>query len=123
MIQPKLYYKNNTLQKNDTKFVLDNYSHLVRWNLDEREDVIDVGCGLGDVTCELLVPRLPETVGNVVGVDYSDDMLEFARSKWPTSAVTFDKLDLGAAQPPVDYEEAFHHAFSFYCLHWVQQQR
>lgn len=123
MIQPKLYYRNNGLQKNDAKYVLENYFHLVKWKTDEKESVIDVGCGLGDITCELLLPLLPLNVDNVVGADYSDDMVAFARSKWIVPNVTFGNMDLAAAQVPVDYEEAFHHAFSFYCLHWIQDQR
>lgn len=123
MIQPKLYYKNNGLQKNDARYVLDNYFDLVRWNSAEEESVVDVGCGIGDVTCELLLPRIPKTAQKLVGVDFSADMVEFAQCKWRLPRVNFEKLDITTESVPPDLEEGFDHVFSFYCLHWVQEQR
>lgn len=121
MIQPKLYYRNNALQKTDAKHILDKYFHLVEFDVDAEEAVLDVGCGIGDVTCELLIPCLPKSVKSVVGVDFSEDMIDFARSKWPN--VTFSHMNIASENIPVDYEEAFDHIFSFYCLHWIMQQR
>lgn len=123
MIQPKLYYRNNALQKRDAQHVLDEYLHLV--NFERRGGtVLDVGCGVGDVTCELLAPRLPDTVGAVVGVDVSDEMVRFAASKWADHRnVVFGRMNVADEGVPVDYEEGFDHVFSFYCLHWIVQQR
>lgn len=122
MLQPKLYYKNNGLQKNDARYVLENYFDLVRWNPDEEESVMDVGCGTGDVTCELILPRIPKA-HKLVGTDFSADMVEFASCKWRKPRVNFEKLNIVTESLPADFEEAFDHIFSFYCLHWVQEQR
>lgn len=122
MIQPKLYYRNNTLQKTDAKYILDNYFHLIRFDGTTTEAVLDVGCGIGDVTCELLKPRLPKSVKTLVGVDFSEDMIDFAKSKW-TNDVVFSQMNIAAENVSVDYEDCFDHIFSFYCLHWIMQQR
>lgn len=110
------------MQKTDAKYVLDNYFHLIRFDDNSQESVLDVGCGIGDVTCELLRPRLPKSVKSVVGVDYSEDMIDFARSKW-TNDVVFSHMNIATKNIPVDYEENFDHVFSFYCLHWIMHQR
>ncbi|KAF2903031.1 hypothetical protein ILUMI_03149 [Ignelater luminosus] len=123
MNQAFLYSKYNGLQKNDATFVLKNYFRLVQWKKDGNDAILDIGCGAGDVTNDLLLPFLPKNFGKLVGVDLSEDMVEFARTRYKSSKISFEQMNIEAEDIPVDFEEAFDHVFSFYCLHWIQDQR
>lgn len=123
MNQAFLYSKYNGLQKNDATFVLKNYFHLVQWKKDGDDAILDIGCGAGDVTNDLLLPFLPKNFGKLIGADLSEDMVEFARTRYKTSKISFEQMNIEAEDIPVDFEEAFDHVFSFYCLHWIQDQR
>ncbi|XP_022905522.1 juvenile hormone acid O-methyltransferase-like [Onthophagus taurus] len=125
MYQAKLYSNYNGLQKNDAKYVLDNYFNLVKWNGDLDETVLDVGCGDGNVTIDLLLPLLPKNAEKLLGVDISKDMIKFARDNNRREKVEYDVMDVGGVLDDVHLLDGncFQHIFSFYCLHWVQDQK
>ncbi|HOI14446.1 MAG TPA: methyltransferase domain-containing protein [Methanoculleus sp.] len=84
-------------------------------NLTGDERVLDLGCGEGKVTAEIAA-RLPS--GSVLGLDFSRDMIAFARERFPPEQypnlrlIEGDMLDL-----PFDGE--FDVVFSNAALHWV----
>ncbi|KAK5643228.1 hypothetical protein RI129_007073 [Pyrocoelia pectoralis] len=121
MNQALLYSKYNGLQKSDATYVLDNYIDLIKWKKDAN--ILDVGCGAGDVISELLLPRLPLKFEKLVGVDLSEEMIEFAKNHCQNSKITFEQMNIATDDIPVEFEENFDHILSFYCLHWVQDQR
>lgn len=123
MNDAKLYVKSNILQKRDASFVLENYFRLIQFKKDGGDTVLDVGCGSGDVTVEILKPYLPENFGKLVGSDFDEKMVEYANNNYKTKKTKFLTLDIASKEPPVDLEENFDHIFSFYCLHWIQDQQ
>jgi trans-aconitate 2-methyltransferase len=83
---------------------------------DER--VLDLGCGDGKITIEI-VRRLPR--GSVVGVDASHAMIAFAARKFPlTTYPNLAFLVADASQLP--FADQFDLVVSFNCLHWVRDQ-
>lgn len=121
MNEASLYSKYSGLQKTDAKFVVDNYLRLVKWK--SHEKILDVGSGDGDVLLEILLPGLPPDFHRLVGTDVSDDMVRHARNKCKHSKVDFVPLDIATSSIPPEFYEYFDHIFSFYCLHWVPEQR
>ena len=89
---------------------------ISKLNLSGSEHVLDVGCGDGKVTVEIAaqVPR-----GKVVGMDMSDQMVEFARQSFPPakhpnlSFVQGDAADF-------DLGTEFDLVFSNAVLHWLK---
>jgi trans-aconitate 2-methyltransferase len=80
-----------------------------------NESILDVGCGDGKITKEIaaLTPH-----GNVLGLDYSESMIAFAKSNYPSGNLQFQ---LGDAAVMPNLEE-FDIVFSFCALHWMPDQ-
>lgn len=58
MENAELYSVYNSMQKKDTISILKEYGPKLSWSVEE-EHVLDVGCGPGDVTAEIVLPQLP----------------------------------------------------------------
>ena len=59
-----LYGTSNSLQKRDAQQAVDKFFHLLSWQ--EGERILDVGSGAGNVTTEILAPRLPPDFKHLV---------------------------------------------------------
>lgn len=125
MNQAVLYQRANQVQRHDAKTVLREYGNLFEWRLDGKDRVMDIGCGSGDVTVDFLEPLLPSNYEKLVGSDISLKMVNYAGETYTRTypKVEFDQLDIGDDCMPKRYLEHFNHITSFYCLHWVQDQR
>lgn len=121
MLDPELYQRENNIQRRDVRDLLKEFMHLVRWRPEGEDVVMDVGCGSGDVTWDLLRPLLPAGYAKIVGVDISEKMVRYARKHYPEAE--FVQMDLGAPNVPDNHQETVDHIFSFYCLHWIHDQR
>ncbi|NTV79385.1 MAG: class I SAM-dependent methyltransferase, partial [Clostridiales bacterium] len=84
-----------------------------------NERILDIGCGEGKVTAEIAnhVPR-----GFVVGIDSSEEMIMFARSKFPEMKypnLTFELMDARK----LNFNREFDIVFSNAALHWIVDHR
>lgn len=118
-----LYQRANPLQRKDAKQMMDEYSPRFKWRPDGRDSLLDIGCGSGDVTVDFILPALPPTFSRLVGADISDGMLNYARKTFLHSKMAFEKLDIERPLDMTVWNEPFDHITSFYCLHWVQNQK
>jgi juvenile hormone acid methyltransferase len=123
MINPKLFAKNHRQGTEFAKVVLSQYIDTISWKPGDR--VLDLGCGPGGVTTEVLLPRLPADFSVLVGADLSAEMVQYASEKYTHPKVRFTQFDLlkdlGMTSQllPSDFDKIF----SFYCLHWVPDHR
>jgi juvenile hormone-III synthase len=120
----KLYMNFNFAQRKTALEVLDEFSHLLNWSISERGKLLDIGTGSGDVLIEFIVPKLPENV-EVYGSDISKEMVKFARENFGGELSSFHQVDICA-----DFEvlakklpQPFDNITSFFCFHWIQDQR
>lgn len=89
---------------------------IARLNLSGNESILDIGCGDGKVTAQI-AGELPR--GTVVGIDSSENMISFAKEKYPESEfsnLVFEQMDA----TELDFENRFDLAFSNAALHWVK---
>ena len=123
MNQPKLYQKAHPVQRRDAKEVLEEFGHLIHWG--PNDTLLDIGCGTGDVMMEYVYPQMPVKFKRLVGSDISEQMIRYARNTYKDfSNVSFEILDVGGdVDRFVKANEKFDHITSFYCLHWVQNQK
>ncbi|MCH9612732.1 MAG: Trans-aconitate 2-methyltransferase [Chlamydiia bacterium] len=79
--------------------------------------LLDVGCGNGPITHSLLHIFSPS---EIVGIDASREMIEFANQYIATDQLTFrvDRAETLATIPPLSFDAIV----SFSCLHWVHDQ-
>jgi len=123
MNDPKLYASSNALTVRDVTKVLSEYIKSMSWKTGDR--VLDLGCGPGNVTTEVLMPRLPEDFGVLVGADLSADMIQYASETYTNSKLRFTQFDLAkdigntSQLRPSDFDKIF----SFFCLQWIPDQR
>jgi juvenile hormone acid methyltransferase len=93
------------------------------WKTGDR--VLDLGCGPGGVTTQVLMPRLPADFGLLLGADLSANMIQYASKTYEHSKLRFTQFDLTkdlgntSQLRPSDFDKIF----SFFCLHWISDQR
>ncbi|KAK4880441.1 hypothetical protein RN001_008587 [Aquatica leii] len=118
MEKPELYMKNSVLAQNDADYVLNKYLSVFQTN--NNNIVLDVGCGPGNVTYEKLLPLLPTSTKQIIGVDISNNNIEYARQHYQMDPkVSYEKLDIRTDTIPNKYVEAFDLIVSLYCFHLV----
>lgn len=124
MFKAKLYKTSNELQRTDNRMVLDEFWNALKWR--DNDALLDIGCGSGDVTVDMIQPMMPNNYSLLMGVDLSQEMVKFARENYCKSIanVQFEHLDVGKAlsnRSPL--LNRFDHVTSFFCFHWIQNQR
>lgn len=62
---PELYVKGNDMQRRGAKDILSKYIEKMIWTTDET--ILDIGCGPGDVTNDILQPLLKNKINHLVG--------------------------------------------------------
>jgi len=83
------------------------------------EDVLDLGCGDGKITAEI-VKYL--STGSVVGVDSSAQMIKLASERYPSHQyrnLSFQVMDAR----DLSFDSAFDVVFSNAALHWVKNHK
>lgn len=103
------YHKNSTNQQRWAREV------IAKLDLQGNEKVLDIGCGDGKITAEI-ASHLPN--GSVLGIDSSQEMINFAQSKFPASNFSNLAFQYGDATK-LNFDNEFDAIASFACLHWI----
>lgn len=114
-----LYEQNNGVQKRDALACLEKYAPKMKWKKWDNR-IIDIGCGDGTVT-NMLKKYFPNDY-QLLGVDKSESMVNFASDHHCNENTSFTVLDIEDNLPD-SLKGKFNHVFSFYTLHWIQNQR
>ena len=123
MNDPELYDSHHELPKRESTKVLSEYINSISWKTGDR--VLDVGCGPGRVTTQVLLPCLPEDFGLLVGADLSADMIQYASKTYTHPKLRYTQFDLvkdignTSQLRPSDFDKIF----SLFVLHWIPDHR
>ena len=91
---------------------------LALLKLTGAERVLDIGCGNGNVTAEIAA-RVPN--GEVVGVDASRSMIDFATSNYSSEPRRNLRFEVADART-LAFRDEFDLVVSLNALHWVPEQ-
>jgi len=114
------YIKNNGMQRNDAKDIIGRYVDKMVWKTNEK--VLDIGCGPGDVTSDIIFQSLKNKIKQMVGVDKSKQMIEYAIKNYENSNLNFSVLDIDNDNECTIYSNNFTKIFSFFCFQWVYKK-
>ena len=85
-------------------------------NLKGNERILDLGCGDGALTAQL-VRLVPD--GFVVGIDASEGMIGTARKTYGMDNLKFELMDIN----DIDFVDEFDVVFSNATLHWIKDHK
>lgn len=117
-----LYAQTSTAPRNDAILYLDKYSRLLKWQ-SYKENILDVGCGDGSVTTEVLYPYLEGHVERLEAIDLSEEMIRYAKTNNKLENVSYRTVDVNNDEDVRSLSMKFDHIFSFYCIHWILDQK
>ncbi|XP_070382641.1 juvenile hormone acid O-methyltransferase-like [Dermacentor albipictus] len=124
VFKPQQFVGNKRLSRNFSRWVLDFCQRVFRREPDEAQQFLDVGCGVGDLTRDELLPRcLP--CRRIVAVDLSAEMVEHAARHSRHEKIEYGKLDIVSEEDVggfIDEHGLFDRVYSFNTLSWVQDQ-
>lgn len=89
---------------------------LAQYAFKDTDSILDIGCGDGKITKELAC-KVPN--GQVLGVDPSESMIDFAKRTYQGANVSFG-LNMAST---IAFESVFDVITAFSCLHWEPRQK
>jgi len=117
MDRPKLYADNDAMQRSNVNGFLSKFIENMTWKQDEV--ILEIGCGPGDMTNDILYRVLQNKIKQLVSVDKSAKMIEYANKTYGCSKLNFKVLDIECTNNCDSYSNCFDKIFSFFCFHWV----
>ncbi len=107
---PEDYERNSSAQEKWADALISGFK------LKGNEHILGIGCGDGKITAKIAA-RVPK--GQVLGIDISQDMIDFAQRRFPSSHHANLGFELGDALS-LDFDQKFDLVISFACLHWIK---
>ncbi|MCB1109758.1 MAG: class I SAM-dependent methyltransferase, partial [Chlamydiia bacterium] len=104
------YTKNSEIQLTLADKLLENYP------IKKNAKILDIGCGDGRITSDL-AHKAPN--GKVIGLDASQNMIEYAQQHYPKNKCPNLEFVLEKAEE-LSITEKFDLIVSFNCFHWVR---
>lgn len=112
------YESNSSVQEQQSKYLMELLSEILPKEADNRElNVLDAGCGTGEVTAELA--QVLTNLGfepRVLGIDKSSDQVSKARR---LDNISFEQADVTNFSPSRRFDLIFSNA----ALHWIPNQK
>ncbi|XP_063975810.1 uncharacterized protein LOC135161816 [Diachasmimorpha longicaudata] len=120
MNDPERYAKSNGMPYHHVNDLIKEFAEEFK---EMRGRIIDIGCGPGNVTRELLLPSVNKDAV-IVGADISEDMVEHAREHYKLeNKLSFLQLDIATPKLSNNLIGQFDNVVSFYCLQWCRNTK
>ncbi|KRT84896.1 methyltransferase, partial [Oryctes borbonicus] len=111
-----------TITKQAVLRYLQNYGHLLKWQ-NYKEHVLEVGCGEGSITKNILFSHIKDRVHKLVAVDKLDAMIVLAKKESQEEEIEYQILDIMDERRIEKMQSQFEHIFSFFVAHLIPDNR
>ncbi len=105
---PKTYLQNSRVQFSIGEIAIKKLNPL------SSESILDVGCGIGNLTAKIAVKT---GLGKVVGIDIDKNMISYAKQTNNLKNLSYTQLD----GIEIVFQNEFDAVFSNIVLHWVKE--
>lgn len=122
--RPHQFEGEKEMPRQHIRWMLEFCQKTFRREPDETQQFLDVGCGIGDLTREELLPRCLPCL-RIVAVDVSAEMVEHAARHYHNDRLEFRRLDIVNDEEVtkfIDEYGRFDRVYSFHTLIWVRDQ-
>ncbi|XP_070172100.1 juvenile hormone acid O-methyltransferase-like [Polyergus mexicanus] len=114
-MEPAQYVLCDSLCRDNISLLLNEFDKDLK-NISGK--CMDVGCGPGDITNDILLPFLDPNV-TMIGTDIMEEVVEYANKTYgDKERLKFEALDIQTKKLPEKYISEFDHIFSFHALQW-----
>ncbi|GBM60848.1 hypothetical protein AVEN_179004-1 [Araneus ventricosus] len=121
-LQPKDYTQWHSPIETVIDFFKGKLTELGWGKSDRNEIIMDVGCGPGGTTREIILPFFPK-VGKIIALDVMPDMINIARGKNAHPQIEYVVADVTEWSAVEQWEEKITKVISIHCFHWVKKQK
>ncbi len=104
------YNNNSSIQEEAANYIL----KLI--NLKGSEKILDIGCGDGKITADIAKNL---TTGSIIGLDLSQEMIEFAKTKHFQKNLSFFLQDV----QEINFINSFNIIFSSFSIQWIKNKK
>lgn len=119
MNRPALYSQSFNSYQHIYSEIFKEFGHILKWK-EIDDNLLDIGCGPGNVTRDILLSIMPPNFSHIMGVDCSEKILHYAQTHYSHPKISYKYLDIGYDGNVRKFIfEKFNHIVSFNCLHWV----
>ncbi|XP_018350519.1 PREDICTED: juvenile hormone acid O-methyltransferase-like isoform X2 [Trachymyrmex septentrionalis] len=120
MVNPAEHVCFNEIQKRGVSIVIKEFTKDLK---SISGTCMDVGCGPGDITNNMLLPSLNSNAV-MIGTDINVTMIKYATETYYHDArLKFEVLDIQTKNLPEKFISKFNHIFSFHTLQWCNDIR
>ncbi|EGI58004.1 Putative methyltransferase 235L [Acromyrmex echinatior] len=119
MVNPAEYTYFNEVQKRSVSIAIKEFTKYLK---NMSGICMDIGCGPGDITNNLLLPSL-DSNAVIIGTDINVNMIKYATETYYNTRLKFEVLDIQTKNLPEKFIFKFNHIFSFHTLHWCNDIR
>lgn len=121
MHEPEIFVDRNKPSTEGSAFALKKHGHLINWSEDNKDTLLDIGCGPGNVLVDVFLPSFQGKFSIIYGTDVSENMIDYARKKYSKMEnLQFMTLDIMAEVSDfVDEYGQVDHVLSTYVIQWL----
>ncbi|KAB0791472.1 hypothetical protein PPYR_03272 [Photinus pyralis] len=122
MDRATVYVKQSKMSEMGAEQFIKQILETATWR--DNCNVLDVGCGPGNVTHDYILPILPIRANSIVAIDKKANLVDYANEHYgKKSKIQFKTVDIVKDVQTLDeYVNHFDHIFSFYCLQSIREQ-